>query len=164
VTVTIWKENTMEIHEAPAAVAEMLIRRPPADVFEAFVDPEITSKFWFTHGSGRLDQIREVTWEWRMYGVSAPVKVSEIVKNERIEVEWNDPPSTIVWTFTPMIDEATFVSIRNSGFSGDADQQMNEAIASTEGFTLVLAGAKAWLEQGLTLGLIGDRHPKGVPT
>jgi hypothetical protein len=27
----------------------------------------------------------------------------------------------------------------------------------------VLAGAKAWLEQGLTLGLIGDRHPKGVP-
>jgi hypothetical protein len=39
---------------------------------------------------------------------------------------------------------------------------MNEAIASTEGFTLVLAGAKAWLEQGLTLSLIGDRHPKGV--
>jgi len=34
---------------------------------------------------------------------------------------------------------------------------------STGGFTLVLAGAKAWLEQGLTLGLIGDRHPKGVP-
>ena len=26
-----------------------------------------------------------------------------------------------------------------------------------------MAGAKAWLEQGLTLGLIVDRYPKGVP-
>ncbi|TJV27493.1 MAG: polyketide cyclase, partial [Mesorhizobium sp.] len=44
------------------------------------------------------------------------------------------------------------------------DEQVKQAIGSTEGFALVLAGAKAWLEQGLTLGLIGDRHPKGVPT
>lgn len=39
---------------------------------------------------------------------------------------------------------------------------MKQAIDSTGGFSLVLAGAKAWLEQGLTLGLVGDRHPKGV--
>jgi uncharacterized protein YndB with AHSA1/START domain len=152
----------MELNKAPAAIAEMLIRRPPAEVFDAFVDPEITSKFWFTNGSGRLDASSEVSWEWRMYGVSAPVKVREIVKDEKIVVEWNNPPSTVAWTFTPMPDGATFVSIRNSGFSGGPDQQVDEAIASTEGFTLVLAGAKAWLEQGLTLGLIGDRHPKGV--
>ena len=152
----------MKLNKAPAAIAEMLIRRPPAEVFEAFVDPEITSKFWFTHGSGRLDASSEVSWEWRMYGVSTPVKVREIVEDEKIVVEWNDPPSTVAWTFTPMPDGATFVSIRNSGFSGESDQQVDEAIASTEGFTLVLAGAKAWLEQGLTLGLIGDRHPKGV--
>ena len=152
----------MELNKAPAAIAEMLIRRPPAEVFEAFIDPSITSKFWFTHGSGRLDKANEVTWEWRMYGVSAPVKVREIVKDEKIVVEWNDPSSTVAWTFTPMPEGATFVSIRNSGFSGELDQQVDEAVASTEGFTLVLAGAKAWLEQGLTLGLIGDRHPKGI--
>jgi uncharacterized protein YndB with AHSA1/START domain len=34
--------------------AEMLIRKPVAEVFEAFINPEITSKFWFTSGSGRL--------------------------------------------------------------------------------------------------------------
>jgi len=32
--------------------AEMLIRKPVAEVFEAFINPEITSKFWFTRGSG----------------------------------------------------------------------------------------------------------------
>jgi uncharacterized protein YndB with AHSA1/START domain len=32
----------------------MLIRRPFAEVFEAFVDPDISSKFWFSKGSSRL--------------------------------------------------------------------------------------------------------------
>jgi uncharacterized protein YndB with AHSA1/START domain len=40
---------------ALTARTEMLIRRPIADVFDAFVDPGKTSKFWFTGGSGRLE-------------------------------------------------------------------------------------------------------------
>ena len=31
---------------------------------------------------------------------------------------------------------------------------------ATEGFALVLAGAKAWLEHKVVLGLVGDRYPK----
>ena len=58
---------------------------------------------------------------------------------------------------------ATFVTIRNSGFQGDADQQVKTAVDSTDGFSLVLSGAKAWLENGITLGLIADRHPAGAP-
>ncbi|RWN23258.1 MAG: polyketide cyclase [Mesorhizobium sp.] len=153
----------MDIHEKPTAEAGMLIRRPVADVFEAIVDPAITTKFWFTHGSGRLDSGKQVLWEWRMYGVSTTVDVSEIVANEKIVMQWSDPPTAVVWTFTEMPDETTFLEVRNFGFAGDGDEQVKEAVGSTDGFTLVLAGAKAWLEQGLTLGLIGDRHPKGVP-
>jgi uncharacterized protein YndB with AHSA1/START domain len=37
------------------AGSEMLIRRPVAEVFEAFVDPAVTSRFWFSEGSGRLE-------------------------------------------------------------------------------------------------------------
>ena len=33
---------------APVASAGMLIRRPTAEVFEAFVDPAITARFWFS--------------------------------------------------------------------------------------------------------------------
>jgi uncharacterized protein YndB with AHSA1/START domain len=154
----------MDIREIPTAEAGMLIRRLVADVFEAIVDPAITTKFWFTHGSDRLDSGNEVRWEWRMYGVSTPVTVSEIVRNEKIVMQWSDPPTTVVWTFTEMPGGATFVEVRNFGFAGSPDEQVKQAIGSTEGFALVLAGAKAWLEQGLTLGLIGDRHPKGVPT
>ncbi|MBN9220990.1 MAG: SRPBCC family protein [Mesorhizobium sp.] len=153
----------MEILEMPTAEAGMLIRRPVAEVFEAIVDPAITTKFWFTHANGRLDGGKEVRWEWRMYGVSTKVRVDEIIPNEKIVMQWSDPPTTVVWTFTPMPGDATFLEVRNFGFAGNGDEQVNEAVGSTGGFTLVLAGAKAWLEQGLTLGLIGDRHPKGVP-
>ncbi|WP_027037216.1 SRPBCC family protein [Mesorhizobium ciceri] len=153
----------MDIQEKPTAEAGMLIRRPVAEVFEAIVDPAITTKFWFTHASDRLDSGKQVRWEWRMYGVSTTVTVSEIVVNKKIVMQWSDPPTTVVWTFTEMPDETTFLEVRNFGFAGNGDQQMKEAVDSTGGFTLVLAGAKAWLEQGLTLGLMGDRHPKGVP-
>ena len=152
----------MELREAPVAIAEMLIRRPAAEVFEAFVDPAITSKFWFTHGSGRLDGGGDISWEWRMYGFSVPVKVKEIVRNERIVVDWSNPPTTIEWTFTSMDGDTTFVSIHNFGFSGDADQQVKEAIDSAGGFSFVLASAKAWLEHGVMLDLVADRHPKGL--
>lgn len=148
---------------APVAVAEMLIRKPVSEVFEAFVDPAVTSKFWFTHGSGRLTQGAKVQWEWRMYGMSAPVFVKKLVEDENIVVSWGDPGTTIEWMFKPSGADKTFVSIRNFGFAGDADQSVAEAIGSTEGFTLVLAGAKAWLEHGLRLGLIGDRFPDGLP-
>lgn len=153
----------MKIRETPTAEAGMLIRRPVADVFEAFVDPAITTKFWFTHGSDRLDSGKEISWEWRMYGVSTTVNVSEIVDNKKIVMQWSDPPTTVVLTFTEMPGGTTFVEVRNFGFAGSPDEQVKQAIGSTGGFALVLAGAKAWLEQGVMLGLIGDRHPKGVP-
>ncbi len=137
----------MEMRETPTAEAGMLIRRPVANVFEAIVDPAATTKFWFTHASGRLDSGKEVRWEWRMYGVSTTVTVSEIVANEKIVMRWSDPPTTVVWTFTEMPDETTFLEVRSFGFAGNGDEQVKEAVGSTGGFTLVLAGAKAWLEQ-----------------
>ncbi|MEV1167923.1 hypothetical protein [Nonomuraea sp. NPDC049784] len=32
----------------------MLIRRPPAEVFQAFADPDVTTRFWFTKSTGKL--------------------------------------------------------------------------------------------------------------
>jgi uncharacterized protein YndB with AHSA1/START domain len=152
----------MDIRLAPTAEAGMLIRRPVSEVFEAIVDPAITAKFWFTHGSGRLDSGTPVQWEWRMYGVSTTVNVCEIVRDAKIVMTWNDPPTTVVWTFSEISGEATFLEVRNFGFAGSGDEQVKEAVGSTDGFACVLAGAKAWLEQGLTIGLIGDRYPKRV--
>lgn len=144
------------------AKAEMLIRKPVAEVFEAFVNPEITSKFWFTKGSGRLDANKEVTWTWEMYNVSVPVIVKAIVPDKSILVSWgnNEQETTVEWTFTEMKNNTTFVSVVNNGFKGDTEQIVAQIRDSTEGFTLVLAGLKAYLEHHIQLNLVGDRFPK----
>lgn len=66
----------MEIKNVPIAKAEMQIRKPVAEVFEAFVDPGITSRFWFTKGSARLDAGQPVQWDWEMYKFSVEVNCS----------------------------------------------------------------------------------------
>lgn len=59
-----------ELTHAPVAKAEMLIREPVAEVFEAFIDPAITSKFWFTKSSGKLEPNKQIQWDWEIYNVS----------------------------------------------------------------------------------------------
>ena len=153
-----------ETKAAPVAQAAMLIRKPVAEVFEAFVNPAITSKFWFTKGSGRLEAGKQIKWDWEMYNLSVNVTVKAIERNSRILIEWSAheaSPTTVEWIFTPHPGGTTFVSITNSGFHGDADQVVQQALDSTGGFALVLAGAKAFLEHNIELNLVRDRFPQG---
>jgi uncharacterized protein YndB with AHSA1/START domain len=149
------------MNEAPSARAEMLIRKPVTEVFEAFVNPAITSRFWFSRGSGRLEPGKRIRWDWEMYGQSVDVTVKAIEKDRRILIEWMayGSPTTVEWIFTPRPDNTTFVSITNTGFIGDAGEVVKNALDSTEGFTLVLTGAKAFLEHNINLNLIPDRFP-----
>ncbi len=156
--------NTLQLTHIPVAKAEMLIRKPVVEVFEAFMNPEITTKFWFTKSSGRLEAGKQVTWSWEMYNASSDVTVKDVEQNKRILIEWSGygSPTTVEWIFTPFGNDATFVSITNSGFSGDGDVLVKQALDSTGGFTWVLAGLKAYLEHNIILNLIADRFPKGL--
>lgn len=143
------------------ARAEMLIRKPVAEVFAAFIDPAITTQFWFTHSTGRLDENSTVEWTWEMYGHTVPVTIKAIEPGKRIEIEWGNytEATTVEWTFKSIEAKGTFVSITNSGFKGGPDDLLKQVRDSTEGFTLVLAGLKALLEHGVLLNLVGDRFP-----
>lgn len=159
------------------AVAQtgMLIRKPAAEVFNAFIDPAVTTRFWFTKSTGKLEKGKEVIWSWEMYNVSSAALAVDIVPNSRIEIKWFDgfdmkagDPGTrenatrVVWTFTPHGDNTTFVEIVNDGFSGDAATVCQKALDSNGGFCWVLAGLKAYLEHNLELNLVGDRFPRGL--
>jgi uncharacterized protein YndB with AHSA1/START domain len=150
----------MKLTKPVEAVAGMLIRKPVRDCYQAFIDPAITTKFWFTKSTGRLDEGRTVTWSWEMYDVSSPATPKEIVPDEKIVVEWGEPgeASMIEWTFKPLKD-GTFVNVRTYGFPGDADAQVKMAVDVSEGFGIVLCGLKAWLEHGIRLRGVDDRWP-----
>jgi len=152
----------LQLTKTPAAKAEMLIRKPVSEVFEAFIDPAITTKFWFTKSSGRLEAGKKITWTWEMYNASGEINVKEIEKDKKILIEWmyNGVLTEVEWNFTQYGKGAAYVSITNSGFGGDGDKVVEDALGSQGGFTWVLAGAKAYLEYGIKLNLIEDAFPK----
>ena len=150
---------TLNLQHPPVAKTQMLIRKPAAEVFRAFVDPGFTTKFWFTKSSGPLEAGSRVRWDWEMYGVSTQVVVKEIDRDRRILIDWDDPPTQVEWLFAPRPDGTTFVTITHSGFAGSGDEAVSRAIDSMGGFSFVLAGLKALLEHGVTLNLVPDHAP-----
>jgi uncharacterized protein YndB with AHSA1/START domain len=156
--------NQLQLTQIPTTKTAMLIRRPVAEVFAAFVNPAITTKFWFTKSSGRLEEGRQVQWEWEMYGVDVPVTVKVLEPNRRLVIEWPGYSglTTVEWTFAPQKDGTTFVTITETGFTGTADELVQQVTDSTGGFTLVLTGLKALLEHNIQLNLVGDRFPAGI--
>jgi uncharacterized protein YndB with AHSA1/START domain len=156
--------DNLQLKQVPISKTGMLIRKPVADVFEAFIDPDITTKFWFTKSSGKLEVGKQVQWNWEMYGISIPVTAKAIEPNQRIVIEWPGYSSltTVEWLFAPQVDGTTFVSITEAGFTGDGDELVKQVTASTQGFSLVLAGLKALLEHNVRLNLVADRYPKGI--
>ena len=144
----------MSLRHPPVARATMLIRKPAAEVFNAFVDPVVTTRFWFSRASGPLTPGATVTWYWDAYGVSGEVHVKELDRDRRLVIEW---PTPVVWSFEPHRD-GTYVSIEASGFTGTDDEQVSQALDSTEGFNLVIAACKALLEHGVELNLVADKR------
>jgi uncharacterized protein YndB with AHSA1/START domain len=148
--------------QPPVVKAQMLIRKPAADVFEAFLDPDVTTRFWFTHSSGRLEQGRTLTWTWAMYGVSTQVTVKAVEATRRILIAWDDPSTDVEWLFEARAADATLVTITQRGFHGSDTQIVAQAIDSMGGFSLVLAGLKALMEHGVELKLVGDHAPDAI--
>ena len=153
----------MSTTSPPVATTGMLIRKPVGEVFRAFIDPAITTYFWFTKSTGPLAPNATVTWTWGMYGAAGDVVVRDFEPDCRVRFEWGgETPNQVEWTFTPLADNRTFVDIRNWDFAGSNEEQTAAAIDATGGFCLVLAGAKAWLEHNLELNLVRDRFPKDL--
>jgi len=142
--------------------AQMLIRRPVAAVFEAFIDPEITRNFWFTKGSGRLEAGETLTWEWETYQVSSNIVVKEVLENKKITIDWAEPATAVDFEFQSLGEGLTYVVIRQYGLQGTGDELLGQVKDFTGGFTTVLDGLKAYMEHGINLNLIEDKFPKGI--
>jgi uncharacterized protein YndB with AHSA1/START domain len=108
--------SNMTLTQLPIAKTGMLIRKPVEAVFEAIVNPKITSKFWFSKGSARLETGKQVRWEWESHAVSIDVTVRVIEPNRRVLIEWPGytGPTEVEWTFQAIPDGTTFVRVRES--------------------------------------------------
>ena len=101
-----------------------------------------------------------------MYNHSVNINVKEVEPDKRIRFTWDQydksGPSTVVFQFVPHGDDSTYLRITETGFTGDADNQVNKAIQSTGGFTFLLSALKAALEHDVTLRVVLDAFPPNL--
>ncbi|WP_425916736.1 SRPBCC domain-containing protein [Acinetobacter sp. TSRC1-2] len=138
---------------------QMLIRKPVAEVFNAFIDPEITRKFWFTSSTGHLMENKNVDWYWEKYEVTTSVFVEQLINNQLIQIKWGEPKSTVDFIFERISENETYIRIRNYEIPLEGSELIAFVIKHTNDFTTLLAGAKAYLEYGAQLNLVNDRLP-----
>ena len=138
---------------------QMLIRKSINIVFNAFVDPLITQKFWFSSSTGYLEQGAKVEWTWEKYHAVAQVHVLKIKENELIRIEWGDPKTKVDFIFEKVSAMETYVRIKNYDIPLQDQALIDFVIDATGGFTTVLDAAKIFLEHEIEPNLIFDKFP-----
>jgi len=140
--------------ELAPATASMLIRRPPGEVFSAFVNPQQLRKFWLSNASGPLAPRARVEWTFMVPGATAKVVVTRFESPHHLSFVWDDELH-VDMTFDPFGDGGTRITVAVSGFKG-ADA-VPQAIDTVEGFAIVLCDLKTLLETGESAGLVRDK-------
>ena len=148
------------------ARAQILVRRPRDEVFSAFVDPAVMSKFWFRREDHGLREGDRITW----FVGDAPdafeieVRVKSIVRPSKIMIEWGegDRFTTVSWTLDEQGPDVTRLVIEERGFIGSRDEVVAQALDSTGGFNQVIVALKALLEHDSTINVVAD-HVQAEP-
>jgi len=134
---------------------DVLVRKPPSEVFAALVDPIAITKFWLSRSSGELKAGHTVRWDFKVPGSAVDTTVTALTTDRLIEIAWSDG-TAIHFTFKPH-PLGTHIQVENSGFSGSYEERVNAALDASQGFTVVLCDLKTFLESGQQMHLSRDK-------
>ena len=129
----------------------MLIRRPPGEVFAAFVNPQTLRKFWLTDASGPLGPGARVQWSFMVQGATEKVFVTRFEAPRLLSFDWSGGIH-VDMRFDPFAEGATIAQVEVRGFDG-ADA-LDQATGTVEGFSIVLCDLKTLLETGESANLV----------
>lgn len=134
--------------------ASMFIRRPPGEVFAAFVNPQMLRKFWLSNASGPLAPGARVQWEFMVPGARAQVIVTRFEAPRHLAFDWDDGQH-VDMSFEPFGEGGTRAVVAIGGFDGA--NALADATNNVEGFAIVLCDLKTLLESGESAGLVRDK-------
>jgi uncharacterized protein YndB with AHSA1/START domain len=138
----------------PKFQVQLKIQKPVEQVFDAVVNPKQLSSYFTRSASGPLAEGATVLWSFPELDGEFPVKVRQIVANERIVLEWEAQEggyhTTIELQFKPLERGATMLQIRESGFR-DTPQGLEGSYSNCGGWMHMLCCLKGFLEYGVNL-------------
>jgi len=134
--------------------AQMLIRRPPGEVFAAFANPQTIRRFWLRDTTGPLAPGARVQWHFMVAGATANVNVTGFEAPRRIGFDWPGGMH-VELRFESFGDGDTHLTAEISGFNGK--DLLTQATNVVEGFTIVFCDLKTLLESGESANLVQDK-------
>ncbi|HEX5739854.1 MAG TPA: SRPBCC domain-containing protein [Hydrogenophaga sp.] len=138
------------------ARAKMLIQRPAAEVFNAFFQPELITKFWLKSSTGPLNSGAEVDWEFLVPGATERVSVTASENPTHLAFVWSEGKLNVDIRMSEAQKDSSVVSIEVRGFE-EGEHSLAEVVNATEGFSIVLCDLKTLLEMGRSAGLVKDK-------
>jgi uncharacterized protein YndB with AHSA1/START domain len=138
----------------PTFEVQLKIRKPVQQVFEAVADPQKLTGYFTKTASGPLAEGTTVMWSFPEFPGEFPVKVREVVPNDRIVLEWESEEggydTRIEILFKPLDDGATMVQIRESGWP-PTPKGVESSYRNCGGWMHMACCLKAYLEHGINL-------------
>ncbi|MBD7986222.1 SRPBCC family protein [Sporosarcina sp. Sa2YVA2] len=126
---------------------KMMILKPARDVFEAIVDPQKMGGYWFSSGTARVEQDKNITWKYEEYGAEGNIHVKEVEENKKIVFDWGE--TTVTMTFFDE-DESTIIQVTESGLKEDDPDLVAKMLGQKEGWVYMLTCLKGYIENGIT--------------
>lgn len=140
------KDQILEIKAA------LQIMKSADIVFEAIVDPLKMKNYFISSGSGRMEDGKQIMWQFPEFDMEFPVQVSKIEKDRYISFYWEmDGIKLLVEiTLSPRGSNSTLVTITEKNMKLD-EAGIKWLKGNTEGWANFLACLKAYVEYGINL-------------
>jgi uncharacterized protein YndB with AHSA1/START domain len=129
----------------------MLIEAAPRKVYSAFVEPDQLMQFWLGNSSAPLELGKSVHWHFMVEGAEIHTTAKIMEEGCRLAWDWSD--GTKVSIEFEDTGGGTAVTLIHQNLLGDDDKVIEAALNATEGFAIVLADLKTWLESGTSAGI-----------
>ena len=140
---------TSSILEIKAAIQ---IQKPIHEVFEAIVDPLKMSNYFISKASGRMEEGKQILWQFPEFDMEFPIRVGKIEKDQYISYYWEVDKLELLVEFTLTTPKPgnTLVSVTEKSRNND-DAGIKWLGQNTEGWANFLACLKCYLEYGINL-------------
>jgi uncharacterized protein YndB with AHSA1/START domain len=131
---------------------KLKIRRPPAEVFAAVVDPKKLTGYFVKSSSGPLAEGQTVTWAFAEAPTPCQVKVREVVPDKRIVFEWpaEGYDTRVEMSFAALESGDTMVTIGESGWL-ENERGKELSYGNAGGWMHMLCCCKGYLEYNINL-------------
>ena len=129
---------------------KLKIAKPVNEVFEALVDPMQMANYWFSSGSGRLEQDKTITLRYEEYNAEVELTVVEIQDNRKVAFKWGAPGDEHLVTISlnELDHTTTVIEVNEKGWNESDEDLINNLLGNKEGWVYMLTCLKAYLENG----------------